>query len=287
MELKSRSALRCFLILSVALVLLTHCSSSAFAAVEQTPGTEDYLLKVKQYQLSLIGLVGTAIAIAFGMFQYWRAEQWKRAEFLAREMKTFFDDPEVKNVLTMIDWAPRRINLFHIEDIDSKKYPIVTRKLQVSGLRPHTLVVKDGSDPESEAVPESADSEQSQDASKRATYAREEVCIRDAYDRFLDYLERFSSYLQSGLLAKKGLNPFLKYWIDDIAALTTNADDAEWTCALFAYIEFYGFENVQKLFRKYGYDIKVYGKLFQKLSAVIPDAEIPRQLVEACRKAQR
>src|SRR2546429_1260550 len=83
----------------------------------------DYELKIKGYWLTVVGSFGTACALVFGYFQYRKADRWKRAEFLAKEMKGFFSDPDVRNVLMMIDWAERRINLLLIDNKNSKRYP--------------------------------------------------------------------------------------------------------------------------------------------------------------------
>ena len=115
----------------------------------------------------------------------------------------------------------------------------------------------------------------------------EEARIRDSYDQVLDYLERLASYALSGLVAKKELDPYLRYWIEDIAAYTDNADDAAWTCTLLAYIEFYSFKQVQQLFREYGHDISTSGTLFERQSGVMRDQELARKLREACQGAKQ
>src|SRR5712691_11440775 len=79
----------------------------------------DYDLKVYGFWLTMGGLLGTGAALIFGYLQYQKADRWKRAEFLAKEMKDFFGDPDVQNVLLMIDWSPRRVNLFRIADTNS------------------------------------------------------------------------------------------------------------------------------------------------------------------------
>ncbi|MHB8522847.1 MAG: hypothetical protein ACYDH9_19095 [Limisphaerales bacterium] len=245
----------------------------------------DLDLKLKAYRLTKFGSIGTALALVFGYIQYRKADRWKRAEFLAREMKEFFDDLDIRNVLLMIDWAPRRINLFLKEDEDTKNYPKVTRELQVSALVPHTLRVSDGgSDPQAD---QDQESEIAALDGRKSTFSMEEARIRDSYDRFLDHLERFASYLQSGLVSKRELDPYLRYWIKDIAAHTDNADDAAWTCALLAYIEFYDFTKVQQLFSKYGYDITTSGTIYEKQSAAVKNLEMVRKLREACQEAKR
>jgi hypothetical protein len=40
--------------------------------------------------LKAVALLGAAIAFGIGLFQYRRAQQWKRAEWVAQEMKLLF-----------------------------------------------------------------------------------------------------------------------------------------------------------------------------------------------------
>jgi hypothetical protein len=58
-----------------------------------------------------LGLIGTFIAAVLAVRTYRRTEQWKRAEFVAKEMKEFFDNLRVQNALLLIDWGIRRIPL--------------------------------------------------------------------------------------------------------------------------------------------------------------------------------
>src|SRR5262249_54965764 len=120
-------------------------------------------------------------------------------------------------------------------------------------------------------------------AGLKTDFLPEESRIRDSYDRFLDFLERFGTYVQSGLIAIRELDPYLRYWIDDIAAYTKNLDDAAWTCAFFAYIEFYRYEGVRFLFLAYGYDISIIGALFNTQCAMVDDQEWIGRLKQACR----
>ena len=76
-------------------------------------------------------------------------------------------------------------------------------------------------------------------------YTPPETAIRDCFDAFLDGLERFSSYVQTGLISVSQLRPYLEYWIDDIHEIAKDDDDAAWPAALLAYIEFYRFRGVQ------------------------------------------
>src|ERR1035437_4643678 len=46
----------------------------------------------------------TAIVFLFGIYQYRRAQKWKRQEFLAIVIKNFYDDFYVEQALIMLDW---------------------------------------------------------------------------------------------------------------------------------------------------------------------------------------
>ena len=62
--------------------------------------------------LKALALFGATLAFAIGLMQYRRAQHWKRAEWVAQEMKSFLGDPIVQAVFLMIDWGSRRIALY-------------------------------------------------------------------------------------------------------------------------------------------------------------------------------
>jgi hypothetical protein len=189
----------------------------------------------------------TLIVLLAGLYQYRKAQLWKRAEFVAAEMKAFFSDAEVRRATTMIDWGIRKINLFSSLNTDQTSWPTVTREMQCRALSPHVLisdVATDTMHPPTEVI-----------SGAKQGFSLVEAAIRDSYDGLLDGLERFSSYLEAGLLSKDDLEPYLGYWIRDIASDGEDATEKLWTAMLFVYIDFYDFSGVQKLFRLYGSDI--------------------------------
>jgi hypothetical protein len=197
------------------------------------------------YAVKLAGGVGSFVAFIIAVSTFYRTERWKRAEFLAKEMKEFFAAPRVQKAMLLIDWGQRRIQL--LEDRSAEEsIVVVDRAMQVRGLRPHVLVSGDRSDPVAMELADKADSDR---------FTQPEAAIRDCYDAFLDGLERFGSYLKTGLTDVQSLRPYVGYWIDDIASPTTNADDAAWNAALLTYIRFYQYTGVLWLFNKFGWDI--------------------------------
>jgi hypothetical protein len=198
-----------------------------------------------KYAVKVAGAIGSLVAFGIAVSTYYRTERWKRAEFLAKEMKEFFATPRVQRAMLLIDWGKRRIQL--LEDLPAPEAIVtVDRAMQVRGLRPHVLVVGDGSDDETMAT---------SDVTGPDRFTHAEAAIRDCYDAFLDGLERFASYTKTGLIDVASLRPYIGYWVDDIAAPTTNRDDAAWCAALLTYISYYRFTGVLWLFKEFGRDI--------------------------------
>src|SRR5277367_1315826 len=62
--------------------------------------------------MEIIKIVGAGLAFWIGLRQYRRNEVWKRLEFVAAEMKNFYDDPAVKTAMTMLDWRKKKLALY-------------------------------------------------------------------------------------------------------------------------------------------------------------------------------
>jgi|SRR5665213_216051 len=229
-----------------------------------------------KFCVSLGSLILAVVAGVVGLNSFLRNERWKRAEFLAKEMKDFFADARIQKTLTLIDWGIRRVQLLP-EDGPDKGWVIITRELQVRSLRPHTLLQSTGSDPEMAVDPTSAKVDLAREGyADRFTHA--EAAIRDCYDGFLDGLERISSYVRTGVVDISTIRPYLGYWIDDIYSSTENKPDAAWTAALLTYITFYQFEGVLWLFKKMGRDISVHSTAYLGFLEGMEDQELASRL---------
>jgi hypothetical protein len=220
------------------------------------------------YLLKVAGGVGSLAGLGIVVSTYYRNERWKRAEFLANEMKEFFATPRVQKALVLIDWGERRMNL--LEDGSAEETSVtVTRAMQVRGLKPHVLLVGDGSD--SEMVV-------SEDGSRREAFRLPEAAIRDCYDAFLDGLERFSSYVKTGLIEVASLRPYIGYWVESIASPTSNRDDAAWCATLLTYIRFYGFDGVLWLFKAFGKNIEPGSDIYRSFLLGMTDQKLASDL---------
>lgn len=152
----------------------------------------------------------------------------------------------------MIDWGERRVNLFQRDEIEYHEYIKVTREDQWRALLPHLL----------KAAYPSVEVEESDVGKIR--YTAKETKIRDSYDVFLDYLQRFGHFIEAGLVSSDELRPYLSYWLESIAYGDAQEDN-EWRCALLSYINYYKFSGVVRLFGEYGFDISPRGPIFKNL----------------------
>jgi hypothetical protein len=174
--------------------------------------------------LKAIALVGAACAFIVGLFQYRRAQQWKRAEWVAQQMKELFSDPIVQAVSLMIDWGSRRILLYPAHSDETKRHVWLTDDAIAKALMAH------------EARPEG--------------FTELEADIRAAFDRFLDGIERFASYEASGLVTIDDLRPYLQYWAINICRQKATDGTEDRLIQLCVYIDKYGFGGAHALLRR-------------------------------------
>src|ERR1700730_1892422 len=131
--------------------------------------------------LKALALLGAGVAFFVGWTQYRRAQQWKRAEWVAQEMKQLFNDPVVQAVLLMIDWGSRRVVLYPEREVESDRSVWLTDEAISPALMPHD--------------------------ERPDGFTDQEAVIRAAFDRLLDGLERFNSYVKTGLVTVEDLRP--------------------------------------------------------------------------------
>jgi hypothetical protein len=232
----------------------------------------DHRIELAKLAVAIIGLAGTIVAAVIAIRSFRRTERWKRAEFLAHEMKEFFADPRVQTALLLIDWGSRRISLIDGGGAAQQKV-LVTRDLQVHALLPHTLL--------DETLGSDGEAGNAADVQQMRRYTPEEAAIRDCYDTFLDGLERFSSYTQTGLVGVSELRPYLDYWIEDIHSPAKDRKDAAWSAALIVYIQFYRFSGVQWLFRAFGCSIDPSETTFSTFLSQMSDQVLASRLARA------
>lgn len=181
--------------------------------------------------ISLAGVVAASLAFASGLFQYRKAQQWKRAEFVAKEVKEVLQDRWVAIALRLLDFNMTTVNLqksehetelleFHVEDI------ALAIALKPHSLRPEGLMPG-------------------------------EVRIREAFDALFDALQRLEHFAAAGLVRPNDYAPYLRYWIRILGDPSCGRKPQVVVAAIWRYIEFYGYVDVQHFMRRFGYEVRL------------------------------
>jgi hypothetical protein len=162
---------------------------------------------------------GAAVAFGVASLQYARAQRWKRAEFVAGEMRVFVSDKAVARVMTMLDYSSRKIELFKDEEV------LVGYELVSSALRKHHP--------------------------GDVKYTPEEAAIRDYFDIFLGYLERFEAFIAARLVKSEDLQPYLHYWTAVLAGEFGGIRDTDILPKFWGFVDFYGYSGTRRLILTY------------------------------------
>ena len=211
-----------------------------------------------KYWITLIKEVVSIITPIIGFFLFWRGvnqyekeQNWKKAEFVAKEIKEFRSDPIVKDVMLMLDWNRREVKFSSGESIFYIDFEVC------EALKAKTYYKEGDADEDG--------------------FSTKQALIRDHFDIFFDYLEKFEVFIDIELVKEKDFRPYLKYWIDLIGDAKSVRKPAEFHQVLWNYIDFFGYEKLQHLMQRYGYNIipankqKINGNplfnFFQKMTA--------------------
>src|ERR1700680_4730862 len=88
--------------------------------------------------LKAIALAGAAVAFVIGLLQYRKGQRWKRAEWVAQEMKALFAEPLVQAALSLIDWSSIEIRkVFPNQDEEISRHKILSNDEINKALLPH------------------------------------------------------------------------------------------------------------------------------------------------------
>jgi hypothetical protein len=168
-----------------------------------------------------------AVAFIAGLLQYRQAQKWKRAEWVAKEMKEFYDNPVVHRAMLMIDWEGRTFAFPEESPETGTRLVRVTDDVVTGALRLYQM--------------------------DQADFTTDEVVIRDTFDELLDGMEMFASFRAAGLVTAKDIKPYLAYWIEKIRSADTSGEPKR-LVQLRAYIQNYGYSGIQKMFQDYRND---------------------------------
>ena len=175
-------------------------------------------------KFKVIALFGAVLAFVVSLLQYRKAQRWKRAEWVAQEMQAFFNDPAVNSALKMLDWGSRPIELYPQRKREADRF----------------VVVRD--DDLAKALAWHEDREEG--------FTEVEIAIRDAFDHFLERVERINSFVDTRLVALRDIRPYLAYWAEDVVLARAGDPKVDRLVQLRRYIRHYRYSGVEKLLTK-------------------------------------
>ena len=176
-----------------------------------------------------LSLLVASTAFLAGLIQYRKAQAWKKAEFVAAEVKALFADPAVQFALHLLDWNLSCHDLRSRDDDDAMKEVWIGDATLVTALSPHSF--------------------------RSAGFSPVEVRVRLAFDVLLDGLQRFEHFIETDLVKEKDFLPYLRYWLDLMGSSSSYGKSAPVLHAIWRYIAFYRYGDVQRFFLRYGFDI--------------------------------
>lgn len=164
--------------------------------------------------LPLLGLIPFLKAV----WEYLRDLKWKKSEYLAKEIKEFQNDENVKIIFQLLDWNKRKIQL------KSGIHTVGDYDL-VSALQTHDI---------------------------KNRFTVQEAELRDIFDDFFDKLSMFNIYIKNGLISEKELHLYIGYYVEILTS--TNRKPKILIETFQKYLKYYEFKNVTELiyrFKKY------------------------------------
>ena len=182
--------------------------------------------------IGLAALILALLTFGNGLLQYARAQRVERAKFALSLIDEFQHERANKNAMLMLDWSKRWIELFPDEDEKDKRSFIVTDDILVSALRVHGPGTK---------------------------FTLVEAAIRDTFDQFFYYLERFEYYISVNLIEIDDVRPHFMYWVEILAGENRNKSP-QFATAVAGYVAFYRFNAVDKFIHRFGYDLNPKGE---------------------------
>jgi len=183
----------------------------------QSPDLLDQSVKLLTF---IGGLVGFIVAYR----RYSQTQRWKILEFVASEIKEFDKNPDVQKAKKMLDWWEYLVELFPGKEDKAKRRVLVKDELVAGALRTECF---------------------------DQNFTEEEVEIRNIFDAFFDYLDRFNNYIESGLVRYEQFHPYLGYWLAIIVGEREDDHRTVWRCALRRFIEIYHPAGTGQLIRRY------------------------------------
>lgn len=161
-----------------------------------------------------------------GIHEYTKAQRWKKGEFVAKEIKEFQNDFDIKRAMILLDWNCKELDL-RPNEIEGKTKFIFTDDLLKSALQTHRNIT---------------------------TFSLEEVVIKGILDSFFDRLTLFNNYIETELISVNDIKPYLIYWIKILADPENGRKPKEIRILIWKYLKEYEYNGVIEFYHKLGFE---------------------------------
>jgi hypothetical protein len=175
--------------------------------------------KLLPYIASILGLLTFFKAI----WEYTKAQKWKKLEFIANQMKEFNNDVEVKKAMQMLDYTNREIELYGVK-------VVITNELLESALCPDL------------------------EGKNKNGFTLQEAQIRDIFDHFFEKLSIINQYISSGLITVEDVKPYLIYWINILGKDDNIRKPKALIHSIWKYWQSFNYTDMILLLERFGYN---------------------------------
>lgn len=198
---------------------------------------------------TVLTLSAGLIAFTWGLVQYRKSQVWKRNEFIVSEYQNFISNRYVQRVMVLLDYPISNFYVFEEEPtVNTLDKPF--EELE----RSNKILIKCDYKTIAEALSAKYDDEKPRD------YMAAPNIIRHSFDKFLFKLGLVNKYIDSNLISRDEIKPFIIYWLDlinsDSSSFVNNQNDfIKMKKQLRRFMKKYRYEQLEKLFEKF--DIKI------------------------------
>lgn len=155
--------------------------------------------------LNAAGSVATCIALVVAVRDQRAALKWKRAEFVAQQIKEWEAQPGVQAVFQILDYTGKRLVPTDYGGRTSQQIIVSSEVLRRALELPHVR--------------------REQKQSKVAQFELFEHDLRHFFDQFFEGLARFQLCVEAGLVGSAAFKPYLAYWSDRMSGKALHGSD--------------------------------------------------------------
>jgi len=180
-----------------------------------------------EFGLKTATVIISLVVFIKGVYEYAKAQKWKKAEFVSKEIKEFFSDFDIKRALVLLDWNCTDLEL-KTNEIKGRTSLYFDDDLIFSALQTHK---------------------------EKMSFTDEEVVIKAIFDSLFDRLTMFDNYIETGLIKAKDIKPYLIYYIKILADTQNDRKSSELRNQIWEYIDEYGYgyDKIRAFCNKLGY----------------------------------